>query len=117
MGMILAQAAVMVILGTEVIKGRMSAGEVIGTFSAMSALTTTFEHFNATWLNLVEGYPSLLCIAHILNQGAGFPDDAAQVKEDLGVTNDDDSNSDTRDLELGSETSSGEMPSSPKEQA
>merc|ERR1712039_103286 len=114
MGMILAQAAVMVILGTEVIKGRMSAGEVIGTFSAMSALTTTFGHFNTTWLNLVEGYPSLLCIAHIFNQGAGFPDDAAQVDEHMHDTRDADTNSEIPDLELGSETSGSEMSRSPK---
>jgi len=99
--MTLAQTAVMAILGAEVIEGRMSAGGVVGTFSAMASLMATFESFNATWLNLIQGFPSLLCIAHIFNRGAGFADDAADFKEDFS---DKTSDNDINDEELGSDS-------------
>lgn len=93
--MTLAQGAVMVILGTEVIEGRMSAGGVIGTFAAMSDLATALENLNDIWLNLIESFPSLLCIARIFNQGAGFNDDAESCSDDLTVKDL------GRDVELG----------------
>jgi len=97
--MTLAQGAVMVILGTEVIEGRISAGGVVGTFAAMGHLATALENLNGVWLDLIEGFPSLLCIAHIFNQGAGFVDDAGHRSDDLSVRDS------GRDAELGLESS------------
>lgn len=92
---ILAQVAIMTILGMEALAGRMSTSGVIGVFSAMNSMRSALASSLNTWLDIVEGYPSTVVIAEVFNRGAGFVTLAESLRQDQGSESDSESDADS----------------------